>query len=244
MNRGGRVLVILALLVPLEVCAMWHAEKADPVMFRYAIGAACVVIGAALMTLHWTVSDDFLRREFGERGARQMRRFCRRGWIVSLSGLAVLGVLYCVCMIDATVAFDRGLSAAKAQDWQTAAEAFSKAIRLNPSDVRFYRQRGAAYLHQDDPDRAITDFDEALRRAPNDAPTTYNRGVACFKKRDYDQALAEFGEAIRLDPSFRLAYLARSNTYARKGDEARAKTDRQKAAELDSSPEKSAGGKP
>src|SRR5262249_14598337 len=156
-----------------------------------------------------TLSDDFLRRHFGGPGADRRRRLWRGGWVGVLLGAALLGLHYLDRWGQATAAeaqfrvgFNRGLSAAHARDLQTAAEAFSEAIRLDPSDARAYRHRGAAYLHQGEYDRALADLDEALRLAPDDAHAVYNRGVAYVQKNDLDRALADFGEAIRLNPSF------------------------------------------
>jgi tetratricopeptide (TPR) repeat protein len=68
--------------------------------------------------------------------------------------------------------------------------------------------------------------------------------VAYSRTGDYDQALADLGEAIRLNPGYARAYLARAWVHAKKGDDAQAKADRQKAGELDPSLEKSDGGNP
>jgi Tfp pilus assembly protein PilF len=68
--------------------------------------------------------------------------------------------------------------------------------------------------------------------------------VAYFRTGDLDRALSDFTEAIRLSPASANGYLARSTVYAKKGDEARAKADRQKAAELCAVPDKAEGKDP
>lgn len=234
---------ILLVAMALPAVVIWQAE-AHGVVISYILGAALVVLGTAGLTLHLTLSDDYLRRHFGEPAADQ-RRFLRGGWVGVLLGAALLGLHYFDRWVQAkaqfNVAFNRGISAAQARDWQTAAEAFSEAIRLDPNDARPYRHRGAAYLHQAEYDQALADLDEALRLAPDDAHAVYNRGVAYVQKNDLDRALADFGEAIRLNPSFAKAYLARSRVYGKKGDDAHARADQQKATELDPSLEKSGG---
>jgi tetratricopeptide (TPR) repeat protein len=238
MSRGLRVLVVACILivsVALPAVVIWQTEK-HGFATKYVAGVVVVALGATFTTLHLTVSDDFLRRHYGERGAVQMRRVWRGGWIGVLLGPVLLGLHYFDCKVaeaQFALAFNRGFSAYQDRNWQVAIEAFSEAIRLDPSDMRAYRQRGAAYLRQEEHDRAIADFNEALRLAPDDAGTVYNRGVAYAKKQDYDSALTDFGEAIRLDPAFAKAYRARSSVYAKKGDDARAKADKQKAAELE-----------
>jgi tetratricopeptide (TPR) repeat protein len=242
MSRTLRVLVVACALivsVALPAVVFWQAGK-HGFATKYVLGVIVVVLGAAFTTLHLTVSDDFLRRHYGERGAVEMRRAWRGGWIGVLLGAFLLGVHYFDCQVaeaQFALAFNRGFSAYQDRNWQVAIEAFSEAIRLDPSDMRAYRQRGAAYLHQGEHDRAIADFNEALRLAPDDAGAVYNRGLANAKKQDYDSALTDLGEAIRLNPAFAKAYRARSSVFAKKGDDARAKADKQKAAELEKSGE-------
>jgi tetratricopeptide (TPR) repeat protein len=229
-----RILVVVSILVvPVAIAAalVWQAES-HPVTARYVIGVGMLVLGAACLALHLTLSDDFLRRHFVAPGADEMRRFLRRWWIGVLLGAALLGLHYVDRWVEATaaearfkVAFNRGLSAARSRDWPTATEAYSEAIRLDPSDARAYRHRGAAYLHLGDQDRALADFDEVLRLAPDDALSLYNRGIAWFRKNDLDRALADFEGAIRLDPNYAKAYLGRSRVHDKKGDGARARAD-------------------
>jgi tetratricopeptide (TPR) repeat protein len=248
MSRGFRVLVVVSILiVAVALAAVQIREGVHGV--TPVFGLVLLVLGAAGLTLHLTLSDDILRRHSGEPGADPRREFWRSGWVGVVLGAALLGMHHLDRWIQATAAdaqfraaYNRGLTAARARDWQTAAEAFSEAIRHNPGDARPYRQRGAAYLHQEEPDRALADFDEALRLAPDDARVVYNRGVAWFKKQDYDRALIDFGEAIRLDPNYARAYLARGRVYSKKGDDVRARADQQKAAELDPALEKPEGG--
>jgi tetratricopeptide (TPR) repeat protein len=242
MSRGLRVLIAACILIVCGAIAavfIWQTEKLG-FATKYMFAVMLVVVGATFTILHLSLSDDLLRRHFGEQGAVEMRRAWRGGWIGVLLGAALLGLHYVdrqVAQAQFTMAFNRGLSAYKDRNWQATIEAFSEAIRLDPSDVRAYRQRGAAYLHQEEHDRAIADFNEALRLAPDDAGTVYNRGVAYAKKQEYDSALTDFREAIRLDPAFAKAYRSRSKVYAKKGDDARAMADKLKAAELEKSGE-------
>jgi tetratricopeptide (TPR) repeat protein len=235
------VALILIGSVALAAVVIWWAT-AQQVSFQYVLGVGFVVLGTAFTTLHLTLSDDFLRRHFGEARADQMRRTYRSGWVGVLLGAALLGLHYLDRLVQTTttevqfkVAFNRGQSAAKAGDWQTAADAFSEAIRLDPTNALAYHKRGVVYLHQGEQDRALADLSEAIRLDPNDALALHNRGVAYVRKEDYDRALTDFGEAIRLNPSYAKAYLARSKVYRKKGDDAQAKADQQKAAELDPS---------
>jgi tetratricopeptide (TPR) repeat protein len=62
-----------------------------------------------------------------------------------------------------------------------------------------YRERGAAYLQNDDIDSAIRDFNEAINRRPDFANAYQNRGVAKFKRGDYESALADLNLAIKFN---------------------------------------------
>jgi tetratricopeptide (TPR) repeat protein len=251
MSRGFRVLIVVSILlvsVALAAVVIWQetVHGVAPVL-----GLIFLVVGMAGTMLHLTLSDDFLHRHFGEADADQIRQFGRRAWVGVLLGSALFGIHYLDRWIQATaaeaqfkVAFNRGVSAAKEQDWQKAADAFSEAIRLDPRNAAAYRNRGIAYGYRGEHDRALADLDEAIRLNPNDAVALYNRGVTNFQKADYDRALADFGEAIRLKPNYAIAYRARSRAYAKKGEDAQAKADQQKAAELAPSVEKSGGENP
>jgi Flp pilus assembly protein TadD len=249
MSRGFRLLVVVSVLTGSAALAVVLLRLVEGYASLLMLGLGCLVLGVAGTMLHLTLSDDSLRRYFGEPGAAELRRLCRRGWVGVLLGVAFLGMHYFDDWVQATtaevqftVALQRGVSAGNAENWQTAVEAFSEAIRLRPNDVRGYRPRGIAYLHLAELDRAVADFDEALRLAPDDARVLYNRGLAYFRKNDYDRALGDIGEAIRLEPSYAKAYRARGGVYRKKGDEVRARADQQKAAELDPALEKPGGG--
>jgi tetratricopeptide (TPR) repeat protein len=53
---------------------------------------------------------------------------------------------------------------------------------------------------------------------------------------DLDHAIADYTASIQINPQFKLAYGNRSDAYAKKGDAARAKADREMAAQLAASP--------
>jgi tetratricopeptide (TPR) repeat protein len=239
MGRNLRVVGFVAVLLgsaALAAVLIWQEQVhgVAPVL-----GLLFLALGAAGMTLHLSLSDDFLRRHLGEPAAGQARGFCRSGWVGILLGAALLGLHYldhwareATARTNFQVAFNRGLSASKDRDWQAAADAFSEALRFDPSSAKAYHHRGVAFLHLGEQDRAIVDFSESIRIDPTDARVFSNRGLAFFRKVDYDHALTDFGEAIRLNQGYAKAYLARSRVHEQKGDDPRARADRQRAAEL------------
>src|SRR5262249_18287656 len=148
----------------------------QPGLYFYVLGLGFFVFGAAATTLHLTASDAFLHRHFGDRGAEEVRRAGRQGWVPMLLGLLMLGTNYWMRWAEAKEAeakfaraFLRGASAAKARDWPKAADAFSEAIRLDPGSAKAYRNRGVALLAQGDHDGALEDLGEAIRLDPADA---------------------------------------------------------------------------
>jgi lipoprotein NlpI len=55
---------------------------------------------------------------------------------------------------------------------------FDKGVELNPSYPYIYNDRGAAYAHKHENDRAIQDYDQAIRLDPNNALAFINQGIA------------------------------------------------------------------
>jgi tetratricopeptide (TPR) repeat protein len=70
-------------------------------------------------------------------------------------------------------AFEMGLQAGRAGDYDRAVAEFSEAIRLKPDNARAYYNRGQAYRHRGDYGKALTDYGEAIRLKP-DLMEAYN----------------------------------------------------------------------
>jgi tetratricopeptide (TPR) repeat protein len=83
---------------------------------------------------------------------------------------------------------------------------FSKAIQLSPTAIH-YQNRGMAYFHAGDYDKAIVDFGDAIGLAremqPGRRERTGGRGSVYVRKGDYDKAQSDFNKAIhRRGPDF------------------------------------------
>jgi lipoprotein NlpI len=74
--------------------------------------------------------------------------------------------------------------------------------------IAFYN-RGTAYGHKGEYDKAIADYDAALRLKPDDPAAFSNRGSAYRHKGEYDKAIADSDTVIRLNPNYPFAYLNR-----------------------------------
>ena len=87
-------------------------------------------------------------------------------------------------------------------------------IRLAPSDVVAFANRGNAYYARGDYERALADFDAVVKLRPNDARALVNRGLARYGRRDYDGAIADYSAAIARDPANASAFRDRALAYS------------------------------
>src|SRR5262245_15177418 len=73
-------------------------------------------------------------------------------------------------------------------------------IKLNPKDAIAYHNRGEAFSHKGDVDRAIADYNKAIEFNPNYAPAYNSRGRAYTSKGDYVHAVADVTKAVEHAP--------------------------------------------
>jgi tetratricopeptide (TPR) repeat protein len=105
--------------------------------------------------------------------------------------------------------------------------------RESPKDrAAASNNRGVAYYHKNDFERAIRDFSEAISQQPKDAVLWINRGDAYRSTNDHDRAIHDYDEAIRLDAKNALAYGGRGTVLNHKGDYDRAIRDFDEAIRL------------
>ncbi|MFI5456325.1 MAG: tetratricopeptide repeat protein [Isosphaerales bacterium] len=91
---------------------------------------------------------------------------------------------------------------------------YNEAIRLNPTKVAVYGNRGNGWYAKKEYDKAIADYNEAIRLDPTEAALYNNRGNAWYAKKEYDKAIADYNEAIRLDPKYTRVYNSRAWLWA------------------------------
>src|SRR3990170_3220596 len=129
--------------------------------------------------------------------------------------------------------FEKGFQHWLNKEYNSAIEAFTSAIALDPNYVYAYGNRGIAYADKGQYDRAIEDYNKAIQLDPNDAKAYNNRGVAYDKKGQHGRAIEDFNMAIQLDPNYTDAYYNRGITYYHKGQYDRAIEDFNMAIQLD-----------
>lgn len=87
------------------------------------------------------------------------------------------------------------LALGKALCWQLryreAVEVYTKAIDLNPRDIRGYRQRAARYLTTLRPEAAIADFLRCRELGGDELDISYRLGLCRYFAEDYEGAMLE-----------------------------------------------------
>lgn len=94
-----------------------------------------------------------------------------------------------------------GLTLGWQGDWAAAVEAFTKAIAVKPRSGFAYLNRGLAYRHSGDLDRAAADLDLAVRY-DGDARSYYTRALLKRERGDERGAQIDAARAVELDPDY------------------------------------------
>jgi tetratricopeptide (TPR) repeat protein len=76
----------------------------------------------------------------------------------------------------------------------------------NPNNAAALRQRGTAYYHQKEYEKAIADFTQAIDINSRDAAAYTGRGVSHFKKGELHDAMTDLNQAVRLKPNSAAIY--------------------------------------
>jgi tetratricopeptide (TPR) repeat protein len=90
---------------------------------------------------------------------------------------------------------------------------FDRAIALDPSNARAFRERSNACRSIGRLDQALADANQAVRLDPNDAKAFDNRGNVFNNSSQYDRAIADYAEALRLAPADAQTYMDRGVAY-------------------------------
>jgi tetratricopeptide (TPR) repeat protein len=126
----------------------------------------------------------------------------------------------------------------KGRDEQTknAAQAYTKAIQLDPKFLPAYEQRAEDYLNLKQYPQALRDFGMVLTLDPENHTAYADRGLAKLETGDNWGAIFDFGDAIRRkkedDSYLTNLYENRADAYVRLGQYNEAISDYDKAIEL------------
>jgi tetratricopeptide (TPR) repeat protein len=100
---------------------------------------------------------------------------------------------------------ERGESAAKNSDFETANDCLSQAELLDPSSTRVLKARGAVLLAQSKPIDAAIIFERALRLDPQDPKLLAGRGMCELLQQKPHTALPYFEKALAVSPDYLVA---------------------------------------
>ena len=76
-------------------------------------------------------------------------------------------------------------------------------------DAHTFLDRGIAYDHNGDYDRAIEDFTQSIKLKADDPRAFMMRGSAYQHKHEYELAIHDYDQAIKLKPDYAAALLNR-----------------------------------
>ncbi len=128
---------------------------------------------------------------------------------------------------------NRGSVYYKLNQYEKAAEDFSKVIELNQNDTNAYRNRGDTYYQMGEYNKAIEDYSKAIEKTPYEAEFYNNRGfIYYFILEEYDKAIRDYNKAIELAPNNALYYSNRGNAYYKTKKYEEAIADYSKAIDL------------
>jgi type IV pilus biogenesis/stability protein PilW len=96
--------------------------------------------------------------------------------------------------------FNMGLFYQRKGEYARAAEAYEKAVELNPFHVEAYNNLGVLYKEIGELDRAIVRYGKALAIDPTYVKAYNNLGVALVGQGKLEEATAQFERALELNP--------------------------------------------
>ena len=128
--------------------------------------------------------------------------------------------------------FHLGITKRNQNDQVGAIRHFTECIRLNPNEIRAYRNRALLYLDVGEHDLAMADYAKAIESNPQDPTDYFLRGFAHMHMREYRRAIDDFDVAIGLEPTCTFAYVERGKAMGKVGEFFAAIRDFDKALEL------------
>lgn len=90
---------------------------------------------------------------------------------------------------------------------------FNKCIELKADFVEAYNERGYAYYHLRNYDKALQDFNKAIDLKPENPEPYYWRGNVYFESKYYDNAIKDYTKAVELKNNYIAAYNKRGKIY-------------------------------
>ncbi len=130
-------------------------------------------------------------------------------------------------MLEGLEKFEKG-------ELRAAVESFTKALEIDPENIKALFCRANAYVSLRKRKRAIDDYTKIISIDPRNSSAFHHRGKAYRQKKMYDKAVSDYSREIALDPENPAAYNSRGFCLCIQKDHKKAVDDFTKALELDS----------
>jgi tetratricopeptide (TPR) repeat protein/uncharacterized membrane protein YwzB len=101
--------------------------------------------------------------------------------------------------------------------WKDDLTLWTDNVAKTPDLPRALENRGGAYKHLGQFDKAIADYSRAIEIYPEYADAYNNRGAANYDLRQLDKAIADYSRAIEINPNYAPAYFNRGIAYGNLG---------------------------
>jgi Flp pilus assembly protein TadD len=139
----------------------------------------------------------------------------------------VISIFSIIIVANSYLTFERN------KVWKDELSFWNDNVTKNPNLPRPLSNRGAAYSHLEQWDKAIADYSRAIEFYPEFPEAYYNRANAYGNLGQWDKAITDFSRAIRIDPKFTKAYYNRGNLYVQLNQWEKAIIDFSKATEIE-----------
>ena len=133
---------------------------------------------------------------------------------------------------DALLELEQGNNFYFAKNYQSAIQAYSRAINLNPNFAEAYNNRGNSYFQLQNYSQAVQDLQTAVKFNKFDARIHNNLGSAYLLQNLYDAAINEYSQAININQNIFTFYYNRALAYCYKNNFQAALPDVQHAMQL------------
>mmetsp|Transcript_2072 Transcript_2072/g.6302 ORF Transcript_2072/g.6302 Transcript_2072/m.6302 type:complete len:333 (-) Transcript_2072:1082-2080(-) len=86
------------------------------------------------------------------------------------------------------------------EDYETALELYTEAIKVAPTSADLYVSRAVVHLKMDNFTSAIADANKAIENDPQNSKAYLRKGIACFNMEEFATAKKAFEQGKQIDP--------------------------------------------
>ena len=121
-------------------------------------------------------------------------------------------------MADDKLLFDLGLAYVYTQQWDSAIDAFEKAVEQNNTLAQAYSYLGSLYREKGERDQAVKYFLAAIENDRDNPHYYYSLGQTYGSLEQYDKAIEAYKQSITLDGTLSDAFCNLADAYNHKGE--------------------------